>query len=153
MLAVLALAAGLGTIAVAQEADEEAIKQLGASWKEAWNGRNADALAELYTADADLIDVMGKASSGREEVRAQFLEGWEQMGEAAQMDFEQTNLRFITPDLAVEDGTWQIAGIPDAEEAPPSKGLYTAYLVKQDGQWLITGERDRVPMAPPSAEE
>ena len=65
------------------------------------------------------------------------------------LDFAVTNRRYITSELAVEDGTWEITGLPEMEPAPPSSGLYTVYLIKQDGQWAVTAGRTRIPVAAP----
>ena len=139
-LTVLAAALALGALAPAQDAatDDEAIDALGASFKEAWNGRDAEALGQTYTEDADEINEMGRTFSGRQAILENIATGWEMMGEAARLDFAVTNRRFITPELAVEDGTWEITGLPEMELAPPSEGLYTVYLVKQEGQWAVT---------------
>ena len=142
---VLAAALMLGALALApaQDAatDEEAIDALGASFKKAWNGRDAEALGQTYTEDADEINEMGQTFSGRQAILENVATGWEMMGDAAQLDFAVTNRRSITPELAVEDGTWEITGLPEMELAPPSEGLYTVYLVKQDGRWAVTAGR------------
>jgi uncharacterized protein (TIGR02246 family) len=154
-VAVLALVLGLGVVSLAQDtaADEEAIQQLDQRWKEAWTNGDAEAMAELFTEDADGIDPMGETDTGRaaiiETYRAEFAE----RPEGAQVDFEQTYLRFLRPDIAIADGTWAVTGAPEAEEGPPTEGLYTVVLVKKDGQWRYSSGLSRIPMTPPGAEE
>lgn len=66
---VLAAALMLGALALApaQDAatDEEAIDALGASFKKAWNGRDAEALGQTYTEDADEINEPGQRCQSR----------------------------------------------------------------------------------------
>jgi len=151
ILTILAATLTLGALAAAQDAttDDEAIDALGATFKEAWNGRDADALGQTYTEDADEINEMGQTFSGRQAILENVATGWEMMGEAAQLDFVVTNRRYITPELAVEDGIWEITGLPEMEPAPPSEGLYTVYLIKQEGRWAVTAGRTRIPVAAP----
>jgi hypothetical protein len=55
-------------------------------------------------------------------------------------------VRFLTPEVAVEDGTTEVLH-PDG--APPSRARYTTVHVKKDGQWLLGSVRD-APYSPPS---
>src|SRR5262245_26984758 len=48
-------------------------------------------------------------------------------------------LRFVTPDVAVEDGVTEVIP-PDG--GPPSRARYTAVHVKKGGKWLLSSVRD-----------
>jgi uncharacterized protein (TIGR02246 family) len=75
------------------------------------------------------------------------------MFEGTKISIQMTATRFVKPDLAVGDSAWEITGLPEMEgETPPSKGTSTVVAVKQDGQWLITSHRSRVPAAPPGTD-
>ena len=52
---------------------------------------------------------------------------------------ETLAIRFITPDVAVEDGTIERS---DAPGDHPKLGRYCAMWVKKDGRWLIDGVRE-----------
>jgi hypothetical protein len=56
------------------------------------------------------------------------------------------DLRFITPDVAIEDGITEVIP-PDG--GPPSRARYTIVHVKKDGQWHLSSVRD-APYAPPT---
>jgi uncharacterized protein (TIGR02246 family) len=151
-MTVLGLVVSLGSVLVAQDtaADEEAIRQLGLRWEEAWANRDAQALAALYTDDADGISAMGETVSGRMAIEENFTKRFEDLPESAQNESEVIALRFIRPTIAIVDGAWAVSGLP---EGVPAAGLWTAVVVKKDGEWLYTAARSRIPMVPPSGEE
>ncbi len=51
---------------------------------------------------------------------------------------ETHSIRFITPDVALEDGTFEREVAADGSH----QGRYTAVWVKRDGKWLLDGERE-----------
>ena len=64
-----------------------------------------------------------------------------------------TSVRFLQPDVAVGDGTYEIAGAtgPEGEELPAIKGLWMSVNVKMDGKWYISCQRPMVPVEAPEA--
>ncbi|MFQ5789721.1 MAG: SgcJ/EcaC family oxidoreductase, partial [Acidobacteriota bacterium] len=96
----------------------------------------------------------GEAAKGQaaiEEILAGFLSG---PYKGAQLTVETTSIRFIKPHLAVSDSRWEVSDVPEAEgEQPPTKGLSTTVLVKEDDQWKLAAHRSRVPFSPPSREQ
>lgn len=143
----------LGIPALAQETaeDEAAIDMLTDKFTEAWANGDAKAIAALYAVDADRMEITGVISKGREEIETNVAEILS-MYEGSQVKIERTSpIRFIKPNIAVWDGTWEIIGAPEVEgEPPPTKGAGTVVAVKQNGQWLCAADRSRVPAAPPS---
>jgi uncharacterized protein (TIGR02246 family) len=49
------------------------------------------------------------------------------------------NVRFLSPDLAEIDATWEMTGTKavDGSSNPTRKGLLDWVLKKENGQWLI----------------
>jgi uncharacterized protein (TIGR02246 family) len=155
LLAVMVLAVSLGSTALSQDtaADAEAIEMLAAKYEEGWKNGDARGAASIYAADADIIDFMGRSFKGREGIEKSIAETLT-MFEGSQIEIERTSIRFIKPDLAVWDGTWEITGLPEAEGAPPpTKGLSTVVAVKQDDQWLLAYGVSSVPPPQPTPSE
>jgi hypothetical protein len=65
------------------------------------------------------------------------------------MDLAVTSIRFLGPNLAVEDGTATVTHSPDE---PAQRGPYTMVHVGQEGRWLVASARD-LPDESPTAEE
>ena len=150
VLSAIALASGLAAFAVAQDAseDEEALKGMAAKWAEAWNAGDMKGVGDLYTDDSDYVDLFGQSHKGRTDIEAVFGGLKTTAYEGATLSIETKAVHFVKPDLAVLDSVWELAGVPDAEGAPPSKGQSTVVCTKQDdGQWKIVAHRSRVPQS------
>src|SRR5262249_26170479 len=66
-----------------------------------------------------------------------------------QLRIDIGGLRFVTPEVAVEDGMTSVLS-PDG--GPPSRARYTIVHVKRDGDWFLSSVRD-APYAPPTNQE
>jgi uncharacterized protein (TIGR02246 family) len=154
-ITVFMLASVVSTPLLAQSTeDQEAISAIAPQWAEAWNRGDAKAIGDMYTDDADYVEMTGQSFKGREAIEAAFADMMATMFEGTKISIEMTATRFIKPDLAVGDSNWEITGLPETEgEAPPSKGTATVVAVKQDGKWLITSHRSRIPVAAPGSDQ
>ena len=147
LIAPLALAVGLCArpAAAADNAnDEAALKKRAEAFIAAFDKGDAKAVAAFWTEDGDYVDETGRQMKGRAEIEKAFTEFFaENKGLKVQIHTE--SLRFVTPDVAVEDGVTSVA---EPDGGPPSRTRYTVVHVKKDGQWLLSSVRD-APYAPP----
>ncbi len=118
------------------------------SFVDAFHKGNAKALAAHWTADGDYTDQTGKHLKGRAAIEKAF-EGFFAENKGLKLRIDIGGLRFVTPDVAIEDGTTSVLP-PDG--APPSRARYTVVHVKRDGQWYLSSVRD-APYAVPSNRE
>lgn len=126
-------------------ADEAAILKNAEAFVASFEKADAKALAAHWTAQGDYTDQAGKTISGREAIEKSFTEFFgENKGLKLRIDI--TGLRFITADVAVEDGMTSVIN-PDG--TPPSRARYTIVHVKKDGKWLLDSVRE-APYTPPS---
>lgn len=113
-------------------ADEAAIRARLAAYADARNRRDAHAEALCYTTDGDFRSSLGPFVFGREAVEKQLV--------VANPDYRfmlaVTHLRFVTPQVAIADADVN-TGI--GTKIAPLVGVYV--MVKQDGEWLISGAR------------
>ena len=152
LLTVMALAVWVGSTALSQDtaADEEAIQALASQYMEGWKNGDAATCAAIYAPDAESVDFFGRSHKGREEIEKSIAEVLTTV-QGSELKLERTAIRFVKPDLAVWDGTWEITGAPEVEgEQPPTKGLSFAVAVKQDDQWMLASGQTSVPPPPPS---
>lgn len=116
-----------------QASKEAAIRKAVESYVIAFNQGDAKALAALWAPEAVYTNPLsGEQVVGREAIEQQFAAIF---AETAGVKLEATTntIRFVSPNVAVEDGTAKVLR-PDAE---PEESEYTAVYVKQDGQWLL----------------
>ena len=130
-------------------ADEAAIRKAMDQFPPAWAKGDAKSLAALYTTDADYVSSTGLMAKGRAEIEKAYVTQFSGVYKGTTLKNATTNVRFLTPDIAIINGTFEVTGLrgPDGKEAPPRKGINTSILVKQNGQWLITALRAWVPPA------
>lgn len=118
-------------------ANLEALQKSAKAYIEAFNKGDAEALAKTYLPDGEITLANGTVIAGREEIQAFFED--ELAGDAkSSAALEADSLRFISPGVAVENGTLHIT---DAAGKVSSHD-YTAIQVKQeDGSWLTASVR------------
>ncbi len=139
--------------AAAEPSDEELLHQLAAGFEEAWGVGDAAAVAAFWTEDGDTLNATGHFK-GRSAVEESYRQSFEGPFKGTSIDIEMTSVRYLQPDLAVADGTYQVSGFEGAEgeDAPVVNGLWTNMNVKVEGQWLIACSRPMVPLEAPAAE-
>ena len=129
----------------ANPADEAALLKNAEAFVAAFNKGDAKALAAFWTPDGDFTDQLGHKLSGREAIEKGFAELFAE-NKGVQLRIDITGLRFVTADVAVEDGTTAVIH-PDG--LPPARARYTIVHVKKDGKWLLESVRES-PYTPPS---
>jgi len=118
--------------------EEAALLKSAEAFLEAFHKGDAKALAGFWTPEGDYTDQTGRTLKGREAIEKAFKEFFaENKGMKLRIDI--ASLRFVTPDVAIEDGTTAVIP-PDG--APPSRARYTNVHVKKDGQWLLSSVRE-----------
>lgn len=132
------------------QADEAAIRRVTDQFPPAWAKGDAKSLAALYAADADYVGSTGVTANGRAEIEKAYVTQLSGVYKGTALKAAVTNVRFLKPDVAIANGTFEVAGVrgSDGREAPPRKGMSTSILVKQNGQWLITALRAWLPPPP-----
>lgn len=121
--------------------DERAIGDLLGRFAKAYNARDARALGELFTTDAEIEDDEGDVTKGRGAIAARF-DGMFKDGPSGTLGLTTDSLRFLTPDLAIEEGT---ASITSEKGTPPRTNRYSVIYARQGGRWLHARIRDEQP--------
>jgi uncharacterized protein (TIGR02246 family) len=129
------------TAAAAQKADEAAIHQTAKAFEAAYRAKNADAIAAGFTPNGEVVDIEGNAVRGRAAIADEFRKGFQEHPEG-RMTVTIHSVRFVAPDVAIEDGTTTLAR---THSEPAIHMRYAAVQVKTDGRWLVASTRDLVP--------
>ena len=137
----------------AEEADPSiaGLADAAANFVKAYTEKDAAAIAELFTEDAEMSDLTGQdVVSGREAIKALY-EGVFAGENVPGIALEVDSVRLVAPNLAIEDGTAHLT--PPEEGAPPRSQKYTAVLLKSDaGAWQIASTRDLSDVSDPETE-
>ncbi len=90
------------------------IKKAAKHFVEAYNNHDSKTVAALFSADAELVERDGSRFVGREEIESAFAGTFEQSPNA-RISLSVDSLRFVTPNVAVEEGT--TTWFPDGQTA------------------------------------
>jgi uncharacterized protein (TIGR02246 family) len=121
----------------AGKADEAAIHKQVKAFSAAFNKGDLDALVAMWTADAEFIREDGKVIAGKAALRDMLAAALKRC-KGHQQSIETRSLRFIRPDVAMEEGLVRLKAPDGSVEAGPYLGVW----VKQDGKWLLSSVRD-----------
>jgi len=127
-------------------ANEAAIKDVVARYVDARDHKDAKATEALFTADADQLVSSGEWRKGRDAVVRGTMASSEASGGKRTITVE--TVRFLTPEAALADGRYEIAGVGGA--AP--RRMWSTFLITRtrDG-WRIAAIRNMLPAAPAPA--
>src|SRR5262245_61833444 len=93
-------------------ADEEQIRKAVVDFVDLYNAHKAAEVAALFAADARVVYRDGTEENGREEIKKSFEEAFSAHPKAS-MSVVVEEIRFLTPDVAVEEGFTTM--FPDGE--------------------------------------
>ena len=144
MLSCLAMGAGIASAQppAGSAADEKAVREVVQRYVEAREGRDAAALAALFTADADQFTTSGEWRKGRDAVVKGGLASSQRNAGRRSITIE--SVRFVAPGVAIADGGYSIQG-GGGEAARP---MWTTIIVTRTPEgWRIAAIRNALPAA------
>ena len=121
--------------------DEAAVRELVKKYVEARDKIDPAATEALFTKDADQLVSTGEWIKGRDElVRAAMASS---RSEGGKRTVTVETVRFVSPDVAIADGRYQIAG------AAVTRDMWTTLVVTRTAEgWRIAAIRNMLPAAP-----
>jgi uncharacterized protein (TIGR02246 family) len=124
-------------------ADEKAIRDVEARWEAAWNRHDVAGMASTYAPDADAINLAGEWFKGRDAFEKSLEELHSGKTKGSVWQTEQTDIKFLTPDIAVVHVYVNSHGDrnPDGSLMAPRRVILTRVEVKRRGQWLIVASQ------------
>jgi uncharacterized protein (TIGR02246 family) len=130
-----------------QAADEATIRANAAKYVEAYNRRDAKAMASMWSPEAVYMSpATGEEVVGRDAIAKQIEDSFAS-AEDGKLSVHINSIDFVSPNVAVEKGTSEVT----YSKSKPDKTDYTAVHVRRDGKWQLDriSEVD-VPAPPPS---
>jgi len=137
----LLIAIALGALTArssAQPRAEEVIGQTMQAYAASWNSRDARALNDLYTQDADYTGFGSVMARGRDEIEARYSALFAPPNDPGHMVLEVSSLRFLKPDVALVDGTFQLTPTTSGSGDSSTRAQFVAVLTSDQEAWRIT---------------
>jgi uncharacterized protein (TIGR02246 family) len=122
--------------------DEQAVRKVLASFDEAFNRHDADAVSALFTDDAEFVNVAGMWWRGRAEIKRGSAFVLANIFQNTRLQTDSVSVRFPTRDAAAAVVTQHTVGafvLPDGTRVASTNNRLTYFLVKKKGRWMIAG--------------
>ncbi|OJT19125.1 DUF4440 domain-containing protein [Archangium sp. Cb G35] len=141
-----------------QSRDEASLRKLVAEQNEAWNRHDAAAWSKDFAPDAEFINIVGTAFSGREEIEKRHAHVFATLFKDSHSEVTVKKLVFVTPAVAMVDAEHVVTkytGLPPGVQATEPGVLRTRmrYVLKlSGGKWfIVAGQNTDVKPAPAPA--
>jgi uncharacterized protein (TIGR02246 family) len=148
----ISLSAGAAGPHDARAEDEAAIRDIEARQAQAWNRHDAAEYSDLFTDDADIVNVLGWWWRGRAEFESKLSAAFVWVFRDSTLTIDDVHVRFLDASTAVVHVRWTLDGAkaPPGAPAPPRNGIQQQILQKADGRWKIVSfqNTNSVPEAP-----
>ena len=127
----------------ASPADEAAIRQVVHNYLDAREHRDAKAVGDVFTADADQLVSTGEWRRGREELVRGTLASSDSTGGRRTITIQ--TIRLLAPSVALADGPYELTGLVGGT----SRSMWTTFVLTRgaDG-WRIAAIRNMRPTTP-----
>ena len=128
------------------QADERTIRIMVDQAISRMNKGDLTVLDDFWDENADYVGVDGRYIAGRAQMKAFFSEILRMSAGGMQQVGTIESIRFLTPELAIVDGSWTISGARDeaGTELAPLSGRGLEIAQKRDGQWRFVATREMV---------
>src|SRR5262245_44369910 len=123
--------------------DEAPIREIVSKYVDARERIDPKAVEALFTGDADQLVSSGEWRKGRDAVVRGAMASSRSTGGKRTITVEQ--VRFLTPDVAIADGRYELTGLSGGE----TRSMWATLVVKKtDAGWRIAAIRNMLPAAP-----
>jgi uncharacterized protein (TIGR02246 family) len=127
-----------------------AAKAVAAGFVDDWNSHDMKSFAELFTENADFVNVIGLWWRGRPEIQTAHEALHATRMRNSHLVATETAVRIVRPGVAVIHVRWELTGDTgiDGVTLPPRQGILSLVTVRTGGKWLITSAQntDVVPL-------
>jgi uncharacterized protein (TIGR02246 family) len=128
--------------------NEKTIRKLYAEYTAAWNRHDPKGMASFWALDGDYMEPDGRHAKGQADVEKLFTQEQTTVFKDSKLALLIETVFFITPDVALVDGKYDLVGVRDLEgkELPARGGHLTALLMREDGMWKVAAGRAMIPV-------
>jgi uncharacterized protein (TIGR02246 family) len=134
----------INPVSASQAEDEKTIREIQARWDDAWNRNDVKTLSALVAEDVRFVNVAGQVLTGRGEFEALLTRTHAMQFKESVRTVTGTDIKFLTPDIAVVHVRWGMRGDKDPDGTPrqPRKGVMMQVLMRWDGSWTVVAAQN-----------
>jgi uncharacterized protein (TIGR02246 family) len=106
-----------------------------------WAAGDAEQYASVFTPDADYVTFLGSHYKGRAAIAASYVPLFRKLVKGSRLDFEITQLRFITPDVALIHANGAVVKRRRRRGRRGTR-VTTTIAVRTDGRWQLAASQN-----------
>lgn len=131
--------------------NERTIRKLYDEFTAAWNRHDTKTMGDMWALDGDHLEPDGRLAKGRAEVQALLNKQHATVFKDSHLGLTIDSVWFITGDVALVDGSYEVSGIQDLEghPIPTRRGHLTSVLLNERDKWWIAASRLMIPATLP----
>ena len=120
--------------------DEQTIRNIILQMTESFNKHDAKAATQMYTSNADFVNVRGDKYTGAEEIQQKLAAILSTRAKEATLKTLNTTIRFVNPELAIAHVSNELSGLVDSAglKLPSHQELSIRVFIKEKGNWRVT---------------
>ena len=120
--------------------DEQAIRNIILQMTEGFNNHDAKAATQMYTSDADFVNVRGDKYTGAAEIQQKLAAILSTRAKQATLKTLHVTVRFVNPELAIAHVANELSGLVDSAglNLPAHQELSIRVLIKEKNSWKVT---------------
>ncbi len=127
------------------KSEETAIRKVWEKFEIAYNSEDAEGISLLWSENGDLFSLSGGIFRGHKEIASFFAKSLSKNYKGSSFGLSIDQIRKVTKNIAIVDGTWQVTG-DNLPKKYPTSGLYTQVLMQFNNKWLIIAARPSIPL-------
>ena len=115
------------------------VKRIVEAFAESWNKHDMNAFAELFSPDAEFVNVVGIWWKGRAEIKAAHEFTHQTLFKNSLLTITELSVRFPTPQIAIARCRWKLEGhvTPEGSPLPVRNGILLNILRYEGSKWFI----------------
>ncbi len=123
--------------------NDAAVRKLYEQFTIAWNQHDHKSMTRMWVEDGDHLEPDARLAKGRREIGTLLRLQHEGIFKDTQLKLNLESVWFITAEVALVDGTYELAGArdPAGKDIGVRAGHLTSILLKEGGRWLIAASR------------
>ncbi|ABF39227.1 conserved hypothetical protein [Candidatus Koribacter versatilis Ellin345] len=118
-----------------------AVEAIARKHEQAWNSHDRRAYEEMFTEEADFVNVIAQHARGRDHIGRDFEQIHRTFMRNSVLKTERPEVRPLTDDSAIAHIRWEMTGmekLPGWNIPDVRRGVLLYVLVKRDGEWKVT---------------
>lgn len=130
-----------------EQIDESAIQGLIKEYTVSWNQKSGEGFGNVFTQDADFVNIFGNHYYGREEIEQRHIKILNSFLKASTFTVTNVELREVQPGLVIGHVNWKVEKPTNQKSkhkglGKSMEGIFSHVFVKQADQWEITATQN-----------